>query len=107
MAGGSDFYNLNEASFGELNPTIHENLCLPYEMHFLFLFHRGNLRNLRIKIRNRKCEMQNIESVNRSRIAPFTRTVASPKGVVFGFEGDSVFGSGGFPKRTRHLVEAS
>ncbi|MBW1793441.1 MAG: hypothetical protein JRF30_00140 [Deltaproteobacteria bacterium] len=27
VAGGSDFYNLNEASFGELNPTIHENLC--------------------------------------------------------------------------------
>ena len=23
----SDFYNLNEASFGEFNPTIHENLC--------------------------------------------------------------------------------
>ena len=31
----SDFYNLYEASRGELNPTIHENLC--------------NLCNLRIK----------------------------------------------------------
>ena len=50
VAGGSDFYNLNEASFGEFNPITHENLCLPYEMHFLFLFHRGNLRNLWIKL---------------------------------------------------------
>jgi len=54
VAGGSDFHNLNEASFGEFNPITHaclradthrqKNLCLPYEMHFLFLFHRGNLR---------------------------------------------------------------